>query len=74
MENTLFGSNSILFNDEIKEEKDDLFEELIDVEDDFIKHANKDTINIVEEQLDSENALNEGELFDLIDSMYEKGE
>lgn len=74
LENTLFGSNSILFNDEIKEEKDDLFEELIDVEDDVIKHASKDSVNIVEEQLDSENVLNEGELFDLIDSMYEKGE
>ena len=64
MENTLFGSSSILFNDEIKEEKEDLFDELIEVDD----------INIVEEQLSKTTSLDESELFDLIDSIYEKGE
>ena len=78
LENTLFGSNSILFNDEIKDEeiKEDLFDELIDIDDDM-KHASKDdSINIVEEQLSKtiDKPLNEGELFDLIDSMYERGE
>lgn len=67
LENTLFSSNSILFNDEIKEEpKDDLFDELIEVDD--------MDINIVEEELSKTDSLNESELFDLIDSMYEKGE
>lgn len=81
LENTLFSSNSILFNDEIKDDKEevkeDLFDELIDVEDEVIKHASKDdNINIVEEELSKtiDKPLNEGELFDLIDSMYERGE
>lgn len=79
LENTLFSSNSILFNDEIKDEKEeskeDLFDELIDVDDD-IKHASSENINIVEEELSKtdDNPVSEGELFDLIDSMYEKGE
>lgn len=75
LENTLFGSNSILFNDEIKEEKDDLFDELIDI-DEPMRHASDESINIVEEELTKtiDKPLNEGELFDLIDSMYEKGE
>lgn len=60
LENTLFSSNSILFNDEIKDNKDDLFEELIDLDD------NVDNSNEVEK-------IDEGDLFDLIDSMYEKG-
>jgi len=67
LENTLFSSTSILFNDEIKEEpKDDLFDELIEVDD--------LDINIVEEELSKTDALDESELFDLIDSIYEKGE
>lgn len=78
LENTLFSSNSILFNDEIKDEtKEDLFDELIDVDEDIIRHASKDdSINIVEEELSKtiDKPLNEGELFDLIDSMYERGE
>lgn len=69
LENTLFSSNSILFNDEIKmsNEKEDLFDELIEVDDD---------INIVEEELSktTDIPLEESELFDLIDSIYEKGE
>ena len=76
LENTLFGSNSILFNDEISTNKEDLFDELIEIDED-IKHATKqDSINIVEEELSKsvDNPLNEGELFDLIDSMYERGE
>lgn len=64
LENTLFGNNSILFNDETKE---DLFEEL--ATDEVV--SIDDDVNIVEEQLDN---INESELFDLIDSMYEKGE
>lgn len=64
LENTLFGSSSILFNDEIKEEKEDLFDELIEI----------DEINIVEEELSKTDSLDESELFDLIDSIYEKGE
>lgn len=63
LENTLFGNNSILFNEEAK---DDLFEELASEDVEVI-----DDVNIVEEQLDN---INESELFDLIDSMYEKGE
>jgi len=68
LENTLFGSNSILFNDEIKESKEeDLFDELIDLDEEE---------NIVAEELSKtvDEAIDEGELFDLIDSMYEKGE
>jgi len=64
LENTMFSSNSILFNDEIKED-DDLFDELIDIEDDA-KHAPKEEVK--------EDKTSDGELFDLIDSMYEKGE
>lgn len=77
LENTLFSSTSILFNDEISEGnevvEEDLFDELIDIEP---KHASDDGINIVEEELSKTKdiPLNEGELFDLIDSMYERGE
>jgi len=72
LENTLFSSASILFNDEIKEVEDDLFDELIDVDDNTIDES----INIVEEELSKtiDKPIDEGELFDLIDSMYEKGE
>ncbi len=62
LETTMFNSNSILFNDETKEDvKDDLFDELIDI-DDEPKEEKKD------------DKLGENELFDLIDSMYDKGE
>lgn len=72
IETTLFGPNSILFNEE-KEEKD-LFEEL--VEDDI---KIDDEINIIEEEMDNATMQEElltpdpgNELFDLIDSIYEK--
>ena len=73
IETTLFGSNSILFTEE-KEEKD-LFDDLID------DIEIKDDINIVEEELDNgnliedildEHSISNSELFDLIDSMYER--
>lgn len=82
LETTLFGNNSILFNDVIEEPKEevDLFEELtepkkeVEPEVDSIS-IEEDAINIfdeVEEKKDE--VINENELFDLIDSMYEKGE
>ena len=79
IETTLFGSNSILFNDEKEDSEKDLFDDLVD-EDIEIKD---EPINIIEEEMDNTNiiddVLNEnsdsnGELFDLIDSMYEKEE
>lgn len=87
LETTLFGNNSILFNDVIEEPKEevDLFEELTEPvkEDatvvDNISHEDE-TIDIFEdiEAKDSsdkkEETIKENELFDLIDSMYEKGE
>lgn len=75
IETTLFGANSILFTEE-KEEKD-LFDDLVDDKDIEIK----DEINIIEEEMDNTNILEDvldehsvsnSELFDLIDSMYEK--
>ena len=72
LESTLVGSNSILFNDETK--NDDLFDELID------DHKEEpiiiDDINMVEEEMEpkKEEPITESELFDLIDSMYEKGD
>ena len=73
LENTLAGNNSILFNDEIKD--DDLFEELVDEKEETITII-EDDVNIVKEELESpkEPPLTESELFDMIDSMYEKGE
>lgn len=66
LENTLFSSSSILFNDIKEETNEDLFDELIELDDD---------INIVEDELSKvDKKLDESELFDLIDSIYEKGE
>ncbi|MBO5095392.1 MAG: hypothetical protein J6B98_00755, partial [Bacilli bacterium] len=74
IETTLFGSNSILFTQEKEVDEDkDLFEELIDNE-------MEEDINIIEEEMDnnilddilSEDSSSNSELFDLIDSMYEK--
>ena len=65
LENTLFSS----FKG--KEENDDLFDELIDKD---------ETIDIIEDNLVEENMnktdkpISESELFDLIDSMYDKGD
>jgi len=72
IETTLFSSNSILFTEE-KEEKD-LFEDLVD------DIEIKEDINIVEEEMDNnliedildEHSISNSELFDLIDSMYER--
>ena len=72
LENTLAGNNSILFNNEIKD--DDLFDELVDDKDEPINII--DEVNMVDDELVSkkEPPLTESELFDMIDSMYEKGE
>jgi len=75
LETTLFGVNSILFNEEKENEDKDLFEELVDDNEIEIK---EDIINIVDEEMETnliEEVLEQNtntELFDLIDSMYEK--
>lgn len=77
LESTLVGNNSILFNDATKEE--DLFDELIDeakpVKEEPINIIDDD-INMIEEAMEpkKEDPITESELFDLIDSMYEKGD
>jgi hypothetical protein len=80
IETNLFGSNSILFNDEKEDTEKDLFEDLVDNKDIEIK---EEPINIIEEEMDNtnivedildENSSSSSELFDLIDSMYEKGD
>ncbi len=77
LESTLVGNNSILFNDEAKEP--DLFDELID-ENSQVKEEPiniiDDDINMVDEEMTpkKEEPITESELFDLIDSMYEKGD
>ena len=76
LESTLVGNNSILFNDTTKE---DLFDELIDE----AKHAKEEPINIIDDDVNmieetmetkKDDPITESELFDLIDSMYEKGD
>ena len=77
LESTLVGNNSILFNDATKEE--DLFDELIDeakpVKEEPINIIDDD-INMIEEAMEpkKDDPITESELFDLIDSMYEKGD
>ena len=77
LESTLVGNNSILFNDATKEE--DLFNELIDeakpVKEEPINIIDDD-INMIEEAMEhkKDDPITESELFDLIDSMYEKGD
>ena len=77
LESTLVGNNSIIFNDATKEE--DLFDELIDeakpVKEEPINIIDDD-INMIEEAMEpkKDDPITESELFDLIDSMYEKGE
>ena len=77
LESTLVGNNSILFNDATKEE--DLFDELIDeakpVKEEPINIIDDD-INMIEEAMEpkKDDPTTESELFDLIDSMYEKGD
>lgn len=72
LEKTLFGRNSILFNEEENKEED-FFDELLDEDIVNIVEDEMKDINIVEEEMDNGH-LKESELFDLIDSMYEKGE
>lgn len=69
LENTLFGSNSILFNDEVNR-SNDLFEELTDDSSD-IDILDLDD-NLTQDKL-SDN-MTSSELLDLIDAMYEKGD
>lgn len=76
LEDTLFGSKSILFNDEIEKEEppvaeDDLLEDLTDVidfDDDNLSDEKITEVNNKDDKMNSE------DLFDLIDSMYERGE
>lgn len=85
LETTLFGNNSILFQDIPKEpelledvEEPDLFEDITKSDDELLEDLKSDPIeeiNIVEEEMDKpKEDFKESELFDLIDSMYEKGE
>lgn len=65
LENTMFGSNSILFNketekEEIKEET--LLKDLTDVIE----------LDEAEKEIETENPKDDKDLFDLIDSMYEE--
>ena len=63
-----------LLNDELLnlKQEDDLFDELIDKNQSNIIN---DDVNIIEDELNNKkDNLTESELFDLIDSMYEKGE
>lgn len=74
LENTLFGKNSILFNDEVEDSKD-LFDELVEnpIDTEEINIVEDEIeVNMVEEEIDK--GITESDLFDLIDSMYEKGE
>lgn len=80
LENTLIGDNQLIFSEDSKE---DLFDELVEepkeepinILDDDINIIDDD-INIIDEEMTSkkDSPITESELFDLIDSMYEKGE
>lgn len=80
LETTLFGVNSLLFREEIEnKEETDLFEDLtnedtIDLElnDTYSEDINKD--NMILDELEKEDSIDENDLFDLIDSMYEEGD
>lgn len=93
LETTLFGKNSILFNEkEEKKETEDFFDDLgfgldeeevspLPEEPDFEKNSDMtledmdNLVNNVENELDDNHEeLKEDDLFDLIDSMYEKRE
>lgn len=85
LETTLFGQKSILFKDEPKEdEPEDLFKEMQEetrneniladlIKDDLANHEPKHEAKETSSNIDNE-GLNESDLFDLIDSMYEKGD
>ena len=65
LENTMFGSNSILFNKET--EKEEIKEETL----------LKDLTDVIEldedeKEIETENPKDDKDLFDLIDSMYEE--
>ena len=80
LENTLIGDNQLIFSEDSKE---DLFDELVEepkeepinILDDDINIIDDD-INIIDEEMTpkKDSPITESELFDLIDSMYEKGE
>lgn len=77
LENTLFGNNSILFNDEVEEtlkenKDDDLFDELTDDSSLVIDILDESADDLVEEHMAEE--MTSSDLFDLIDTMYEKGD
>ncbi|MEG2322423.1 MAG: hypothetical protein RSB71_02950 [Bacilli bacterium] len=67
LETTLFGNNSILFNDVAENKTNDLFEEL--TEDDELLD-----FDILDDEEVKEEPIKDSELFNLIDSMYEKGQ
>lgn len=90
LENTLFGKNSILFDDVVEEEKQetDMFEELMiepevlneEVTEEVNEEVEVESIedNIVaeamNEEVDNDNKLSDSDLFNLIDTIYEKGD
>ena len=63
-----------------KKEQEDLFEDLLDkdevinIEDEFNDDIVEDISDKVSDKVSDKKPLAESELFDLIDSMYEKGE
>ena len=86
LEDTLFKKTSILFNDELEEqnvEPIDIFEEPRHGKDDFELESDNFEDNMTLEELNREyddkgeasyiDELNDSDLFNLIDSMYEKG-
>lgn len=85
LEDNLFKKTSILFNDEVEEQNDDIdiFEEPRHGKDDFESENDTFEDNMIEEELNREydekyessyvDELNDSDLFNLIDSMYEKG-
>lgn len=74
LENTLFGNNSILFNDEVEESnpEEDLFNELNEDTAEEIDILDEPVEDLISEHM--EDTMTSSELFDLIDTMYEKGD
>lgn len=80
LENTLFGKDSSFFTDIVEEkEETDMFEELMN-ETEKVEVEKEENIenNIVaeamNEELDNDNKLSDSDLFNLIDTIYEKGD
>lgn len=84
IETTMFN-NSILFSDEIDSSQKDLFDEIEEVKDenedlldDLVEdiliddNIDVDDENIVLDEMDKDDIITSSELFNLIDSMYEK--